>query len=106
MVKGNVTTYDGNGMLAQRLHGNRPFAKDFVHHHGDGSIPRHVAGRAKAIHRNIKAITAPPGTPGTATIQMASNSMKLRKSGKLWGRPFIRQTVSAQAVIFIMEPDM
>ena len=54
MVKGNVTTYDGNGMLAQRLHGNRPFAKDFVHHHGNGSIPRHVAGCAKAIHRNIK----------------------------------------------------
>ena len=52
------------------------------------------------------AITAPPGTPGPATMQTASNNMKLRNSGKSCGMPFIRQTVRAQQVIFIIEPGM
>ncbi len=51
------------------------------------------------------AMTAPPGTPGAATIQMASTKMKLRKSGRLQGKPLIRQMVSAQQVIFIIDPE-
>ena len=51
------------------------------------------------------AITAPPGTPGAATMQIASTKMKLRKSGRLQGKPLIRQMVSAQQVIFIIEPE-
>ena len=52
------------------------------------------------------AIIAPPGTPGPATMHTASRSMKFRKSGKSWGMPLIRQTVSAQHVIFIIDPGM
>lgn len=51
------------------------------------------------------AITAPPGTPGAATMQMPSISMKCMKCGNVWGSPLIRHTVRAQHVIFIIEPD-
>lgn len=51
------------------------------------------------------AITAPPGTPGAATMQMPSISMKCMKSGNEWDSPLIRHTVMAQHVIFIIEPD-
>ena len=51
------------------------------------------------------AMTAPPGTPGAATMQMASTKMKLRKRGRLHGIPLMRQMVSAQQVIFIIDPE-
>lgn len=51
------------------------------------------------------AMTAPPGTPGAATIQTESTKMKLRKSGKPCGIPLSIQIVRAQQVIFIIEPD-
>lgn len=50
-------------------------------------------------------MTAPPGTPGAATMQMASTKMKLRKRGRLHGIPLMRQMVSAQQVIFIIDPE-
>ena len=51
------------------------------------------------------AITAPPGTPGAATMKMASTIMKCRKSGKSVGIPSNRAMVKAQAVIFMAEPE-
>lgn len=38
-------------------------------------------------------------------MQMASTKMKLRKRGRLHGIPLMRQMVSAQQVIFIIDPE-
>ena len=51
------------------------------------------------------AIIAPPGTPGAATMKMASTKIKCKNNGKSWGIPSKRAMVNAQAVIFIAEPD-
>ena len=52
------------------------------------------------------AMMAPPGTPGAATMMMASKRMKWRNNGKSCGSPSSMQMVRAQAVTFIEEPGM
>ena len=48
---------------------------------------------------------APPGTPGAATIVTASSRMNPAKVDAGMSSPAIIDTASAQAVIFIIEPE-
>ena len=49
---------------------------------------------------------APPGTPGAATIVIASMQMKPKNIPKSYGMPFIIMSANAHATIFSILPDM
>ena len=52
------------------------------------------------------AIIAPPGTPGAATMVMASMAMKPANIMASKGMPFTSIIATAQHTIFSVEPDM